>query len=128
MEQTGSTKVLFANELAPLLKPLQALVPSVRVEALPALQEMLDSNPSYYEYSKSFEDARNDPIAVLHSSGSTGEYSSNFLAMNFVDFSFLNRYAKANHHDSWKFCCRRLRAQYTGAGRSKKERHHLFQV
>lgn len=72
MEQTGSTKVLFANELAPLLKPLQALVPSVRVEALPTLQEMLDSNPPYYEYSKSFQDARNDPIAVLHSSGSTG--------------------------------------------------------
>jgi hypothetical protein len=73
MKQTESTKLLFANELAPLIKPLQDLVPSIRTEALPSLQEMLDSDPPRYSYSKTFEDARNDPIVVLHSSGSTGE-------------------------------------------------------
>ncbi|ETS77286.1 hypothetical protein PFICI_11160 [Pestalotiopsis fici W106-1] len=71
MEQTGSTKVLFAQELAPLIKPLQDLAPSIRTETLPSLQEMLDSDPPRYLFSKSFDDARNDPIAVLHSSGST---------------------------------------------------------
>jgi acyl-coenzyme A synthetase/AMP-(fatty) acid ligase len=73
MEQTKSTKILFTDELAPLLKPLKDLVPSVRPEALPSLKEMLDSDPPRYPYSKSFDEARNDPIVILHSSGSTGE-------------------------------------------------------
>ncbi|KAM0814113.1 putative Carrier domain-containing protein [Seiridium cardinale] len=72
MEQTGSTKLLHAPELGPLIKPMRALAPSIHIEAVPTFEEMLDSNPAHYPFSKSFEEARNDPIIVLHSSGSTG--------------------------------------------------------
>jgi hypothetical protein len=35
---------------------------------------MLESRPEFYPFTKSFADARNDPIVVLHSSGSTGQF------------------------------------------------------
>ena len=73
MNKTGSTKILYAAELAPLIKPLQALVPGASSDPVPSLQVMLDSKPEPYPYVKSFEEARQDPIVVLHSSGSTGE-------------------------------------------------------
>lgn len=74
MRETASEKLLYAAELAPLIKPLQALLPSVTSDAVPSLPLMLDSKPDPYPYKKSFEEARHDPIAVLHSSGSTGMF------------------------------------------------------
>ncbi|KAI0379246.1 acetyl-CoA synthetase-like protein [Hypomontagnella monticulosa] len=72
MNQTGSTKLLYAAELAPLIKPLQALDGSIRSDVVPSFQEMLESNPKPYPYEKTFEEAINDPMIILHSSGSTG--------------------------------------------------------
>ena len=73
MNQTGSTKLLYAPESASLIKPLQDIAPSVSSNAVPDFQVMLESHPKRYPYHKSFSEARNDPILVLHSSGSTGE-------------------------------------------------------
>lgn len=75
MDATGSTKVLYATELEPLVKPLQAMAPSTEFQAVPSFQQMLDGDgdTSAYPYGKTFEEARNDPIVVLHSSGSTGK-------------------------------------------------------
>lgn len=74
MTATGSSKVLYAAELGPLMKPLEALATSAKFEAVPSFQEMLDGDgiTKLYPYGKTFEEARNDPIIVLHSSGSTG--------------------------------------------------------
>lgn len=73
MSQTGSTKILHATEIAPLVQALQAIVPSIRSEAVPSFAEMITSNPDHYPYEKSFDEAINDPVCVLHSSGSTGK-------------------------------------------------------
>lgn len=75
MNATASSKVLYATELEPLMKPLQAMAPSTEFQAVPPFQEMLDGdgNTTPYPYVKTFEEARNDPIVVLHSSGSTGK-------------------------------------------------------
>jgi hypothetical protein len=45
----------------------------IQVLHIPSLDDLLGSEdiPSY-PYTKSFEEARNDPLYVLHSSGSTG--------------------------------------------------------
>ncbi|KAL2288752.1 hypothetical protein FJTKL_03420 [Diaporthe vaccinii] len=47
---------------------------STEFQAVPPFQEMLDGdgNTTPYPYGKTFEEARDDPIVVLHSSGSTG--------------------------------------------------------
>lgn len=73
MHQTKSTKVLHAEELTPLMKALRDLDPSVTFAAVPPFQDMFDGQAEQYPYKKTFEQARNDPIVVLHSSGSTGE-------------------------------------------------------
>ncbi|KAJ4385395.1 hypothetical protein N0V93_009823 [Gnomoniopsis smithogilvyi] len=72
MTQTGSGKVLYAAELEPLIQPLKTLLPTAISDAVPSLQVMLESKPEPYHYRKTFEEARYNPIAVLHSSGSTG--------------------------------------------------------
>jgi len=73
MNQTGSTKVLYSEELAAQIGPLLAIAPSFSTNAVPDFQTMLESHPERYPYLKSFSEARNDPVVVLHSSGSTGE-------------------------------------------------------
>ncbi|KAL1884099.1 putative NRPS-like protein biosynthetic cluster [Diaporthe australafricana] len=64
--------LLYAEELAPLIKPLKDMDPSVSFNAIPAFELMLDSETEHYSFEKGFEEAKNDPIVVLHSSGSTG--------------------------------------------------------
>jgi hypothetical protein len=74
MNATSSNKVLYAAELGPMLKPLQALASSATFDAVPSFEEMLDGGTTTepYPYKKTFEEAKNNPIIVLHSSGSTG--------------------------------------------------------
>ncbi|RYP71484.1 hypothetical protein DL771_004739 [Monosporascus sp. 5C6A] len=72
MTQTGSTKLLHVDEALPLVKQLQNLEPSIRPEVLPSFNDMINSTPEHFPYEKDFEEARDDPILVLHSSGSTG--------------------------------------------------------
>lgn len=80
MNQTGSTKLLYTAEFAPMIKPLQALEGSITSDVVPSFQEMLESNPKPYPYEKGFDEARNDPVVVLHSSGSTGKINSLLIA------------------------------------------------
>ncbi|KAI1778529.1 acetyl-CoA synthetase-like protein [Hypoxylon cercidicola] len=73
MDQTGNcNKLVHAAEVLPLIKPLQGLKPSMHTEAIPSFNDMLESNPQHYPYEKDFIQAKNDPVLVLHSSGSTG--------------------------------------------------------
>ncbi|KAI0024502.1 hypothetical protein F4780DRAFT_775883 [Xylariomycetidae sp. FL0641] len=72
MEQTGSRIMLHAAEIAPLVKPLASLLPDARLVPIPAFDDLLQGSPPVYPFNKSFEQARDDPILILHSSGSTG--------------------------------------------------------
>ncbi|KAI0543941.1 acetyl-CoA synthetase-like protein [Xylaria curta] len=72
LEQTKSTKVLFTSEVTPIMKSVQALKPDLEVYMIPSFCDMMESSPKPYAYEKTFEDAKNDPVVVLHSSGSTG--------------------------------------------------------
>ncbi|RYO84557.1 hypothetical protein DL764_009308 [Monosporascus ibericus] len=72
MAQTRSTKLLHVAEVLPVVKQLQNLEPTIRPEVIPSFSDMINSNPEHFPYEKDFERARDDPILVLHSSGSTG--------------------------------------------------------
>ncbi|CAJ2511290.1 Uu.00g069150.m01.CDS01 [Anthostomella pinea] len=72
MNQTGSTKLLHAAEITPIVKQVPVIDPSIRLDAVPSFDEMMDSAPEPYPFKKSFDEARDDPVVVLHSSGSTG--------------------------------------------------------
>lgn len=102
MQQTNSHKLLHAEELAPLMKPLKELDTSVAFDTVPSFQVMFDSQAEHYPYEKTFEEARSDPIVVLHSSGSTGETPAGHsnLIVNIVGLT-VSRFAQAYHDHSW---------------------------
>ncbi len=73
MTQTGCSKLLYASELSPLIDPMRASSLSLCAEAIPSFEDMVASTPKHYPYQKLFEDAQDEPAAVLHSSGSTSK-------------------------------------------------------
>lgn len=74
MGQTGSTKLLNPSELAPIVKQIVSLESTVQNETVPSFDEMLSSSAGHFPYDKKFSEAKDDPVVVLHSSGSTGRY------------------------------------------------------
>ncbi|KAI0841826.1 acetyl-CoA synthetase-like protein [Hypoxylon sp. FL0890] len=72
MSQTGSKVLLHAAEIGPIVKPVQSLDQTIHLEAIPSFQDMLDSSPRHFAFLKTFEQAKDDPVLILHSSGSTG--------------------------------------------------------
>ncbi|KAI1747021.1 hypothetical protein F4782DRAFT_522771 [Xylaria castorea] len=72
MSQTDCVTLLYTPEVEPLIKPLQDLKSDLRTEVVPSFDEMMKSVPAEFPYSKTFDEACNDPVVVLHSSGSTG--------------------------------------------------------
>ncbi|KAI0147491.1 hypothetical protein GGR57DRAFT_476649 [Xylariaceae sp. FL1272] len=72
MGQTKSTKLLYAAEVAPIVNQLSSVVPSLHATVVPSFDEMMMSSPGPFPYDMSFDKCRDDPVVVLHSSGSTG--------------------------------------------------------
>lgn len=63
----------FATEVAPIVTQLEDIKSSLQTLTSPPFQEMLATEHKQFAYEKqSFEEARNNHIVVLHSSGSTG--------------------------------------------------------
>lgn len=100
MVQTGCSKLLHTTEVTPIVQRM-GVASSLRLEVIPAFEEMLSSSPVFYPHTKSFENAKNDPVVVLHSSGSTGKDLS---CPNTVHLGVdSNRNTKANHNDTRHF-------------------------
>ncbi|KAI0384999.1 acetyl-CoA synthetase-like protein [Hypomontagnella monticulosa] len=72
MSQTESTKLLYTVEVAPIVNQLQNEYAALITQTIPSFDEMMKSSPEHFPYKKTFSDARDDPVVVLHSSGSTG--------------------------------------------------------
>ncbi|KAI1120472.1 acetyl-CoA synthetase-like protein [Nemania abortiva] len=72
MSQSASNKLLHAVEVAPIVSQIRDREPSTQAHAVPSFDEMVASSPKQHSYQATFEDAQNRPIALLHSSGSTG--------------------------------------------------------
>lgn len=74
MNQTAGLNVLYAAEVRPIVSQIEQLEPSVRSWEIPSFEDMLKSSPEHFQYEKQFDEARDDPVVVLHSSGSTGKH------------------------------------------------------
>ncbi|KAI0387834.1 hypothetical protein F5Y04DRAFT_286810 [Hypomontagnella monticulosa] len=72
MDQTAGLNVLYAAEVRPIVSQIEQLEPNVRSWEIPSFEDMLKSSPEHFQYEKQFDEARDDPVVVLHSSGSTG--------------------------------------------------------
>ncbi|MDI1492470.1 MAG: putative secondary metabolism biosynthetic enzyme [Ramalina farinacea] len=73
MEQTGSSKVVYVQEMEALFKGLIASKPGLSSLMIGSLDELLNAEEApVVPYQPDFAEAVDDPIVVLHSSGSTG--------------------------------------------------------
>ncbi|PSN65724.1 acetyl-CoA synthetase-like protein [Corynespora cassiicola Philippines] len=72
MEQTGCRKLLYAVEVSPVTKLLALLNKSLKIAEIPSFDEMVNSQPEAFPYDYEFEKVKDDPVIILHSSGSTG--------------------------------------------------------
>jgi len=82
MQQTNCTTILHAAEVLPVVNVLIASSSGMHCAKIPSFQEMLDSKPPAYAFDKDFTEAPDDPIVILHSSGSTGKYCLSRLNPN----------------------------------------------
>ncbi len=74
MEKLQSKKVWYCNEVLNVIKGLQTVNPSLSYEEIGSLDEVLRvKQQELFSYDSDFDKVRNNPILVLHSSGSTGK-------------------------------------------------------
>ena len=74
LDQTACTKLLHAEEAVPLVNNLTAIHPGLRPTQIASLDEIFSGTGPQYPCNKSFDEARDDPVVTLHSSGSTGQH------------------------------------------------------
>ncbi|PQE06777.1 nrps-like enzyme protein [Rutstroemia sp. NJR-2017a BBW] len=73
LQQTNCTRLFHSPELANLAKELQASVDNgLDIVEIASFDHWVDAYQRPYPFTKSFEEARFDPVLILHSSGSTG--------------------------------------------------------
>jgi hypothetical protein len=68
-------KILYAAEVAPVIKQIVASKKVVVTEEIDSFEAMLSSSPNHFHYNQEYSIAKDDPVVVLHSSGSTGRFS-----------------------------------------------------
>jgi acyl-coenzyme A synthetase/AMP-(fatty) acid ligase len=68
----------YAEESDALVSSLNHHLPKLATEIMPSLEELLNmtEHVEHYEYDKTFNEAKDEPCLILHSSGSTGQSMS----------------------------------------------------
>ena len=73
LKTTNCDKIFYSQELEQKVQELREERPSVIAIPMPSLDELLESSPKHYPYIKHFEEVEDDPIIIVHTSGSTGK-------------------------------------------------------
>ena len=103
MPQTGCSKFFVSPELTPVAKAVQAQLPDVMLQAVHDFDHWLHSYTKHFPFDKTLDQAKWDPILVLHSSGSTGKHSASYATLTLSSGSF-NRSPQADYNQQWLFC------------------------
>ncbi|KAL0261671.1 Histone transcription regulator 3 [Diplodia seriata] len=87
LEATKCQRIFYAPPMGQVAKTLQSAAESRKTEIIQiaSLDECLAAESNPYPYEKTFEEAKWDPIVVLHTSGTTGLPKP--ITMNFGFFS-----------------------------------------
>lgn len=72
MEQTTSSKLIYCDEVKPLIAGIRSEQPDIQFWAIGSLSSLLQVESRLFPYDQHFDEAKDHPILVLHSSGSTG--------------------------------------------------------
>ena len=72
MQTTACSKVLYSADSASTIEAIKRALPSTEFQLAPSLEQLLSADTRTFKYTEQFELVKNDPILILHSSGSTG--------------------------------------------------------
>ena len=103
LEQTECSKFFCSPEMAPLVRKLQVEKAGLDVFEVPSLADLILGRTEYYSYKEVFEDARWNPILILHSSGSTGKAYRN-PELRFKHLTYQARTSETCCDEPWLFC------------------------
>lgn len=80
VETTECLRIFYADPFAKVAKDLQSAAASRNLEVaqIASLDECLTAESTPYPYEKTFEEAKWDPIVIIHTSGTTG-LCSNYI-------------------------------------------------
>lgn len=67
--------MLYAGEMTSSVGQLQKMRANTRTLQIPSIDDIINAQSCHYPYEKQISEAPNDPVVILHSSGSTGESS-----------------------------------------------------
>jgi len=70
-ESLDSCILITSSPRPPVVNAIVSAHP-LRVLEVPSLQELLNTTYPHYPYNKTFLEAKNEPLVVLHTSGTTG--------------------------------------------------------
>ena len=73
LEQTECSKFFVSPEMLPKAQELQAKGTHLDIHEVPSLDDLIHGDSKLYAFQQTFEEARWNPVMVLHSSGSTGK-------------------------------------------------------
>ncbi len=48
--------------------------PGMKIVTMPSLEYFLDGDSKHYPYTKTYDEAKDDPVWIIHTSGTTGLY------------------------------------------------------
>ncbi|KFZ02077.1 hypothetical protein V500_00445 [Pseudogymnoascus sp. VKM F-4518 (FW-2643)] len=93
LEATDCSVVFYSGNCKEHAIQLKGLVEGLQVVEVPDLEEMINTPSKPYLYNKTWEEAKDDVVVVIHTSGSTGApkpiYYTN-KTMAFLDSAYLN--------------------------------------
>jgi acyl-CoA synthetase (AMP-forming)/AMP-acid ligase II len=75
LNTTNCDVVLYSGGGSPLealVKGIQNTISGLRIHEIPSLEQMIADESDHYPYNKTFDEAKNDTVLFLHTSGSTG--------------------------------------------------------
>ncbi|KAI4196585.1 MAG: hypothetical protein LQ350_006457 [Teloschistes chrysophthalmus] len=67
-----SCRTLLVPEIVPPVSEIISEACEMRILYVPGIEELFGRNHSHYPFEKNFEQAKHEPLVVLHTSGSTG--------------------------------------------------------
>lgn len=76
MAQTSCVKLLFTFEVTTFIKTIESMNSKIRVHEIPSQESLLNSHIIHSIPVPQYSQVQDDPIVILHSSGSTGKCMS----------------------------------------------------
>ncbi|KFY07410.1 hypothetical protein V492_07163 [Pseudogymnoascus sp. VKM F-4246] len=93
LEATKCSVIFYSGSCKEQATHLQSLVAGLKIVEVPSLEDMVSTPSKPYPHNKTWQEAKDDTVIIVHTSGSTGAPKPIFFtntALAFTDFSRLN--------------------------------------